>query len=813
MTSFEVAQKLNRINGSHPLTLVAEVETRRLLREVITLGIYTIEPRAAEAIKHALEEVETLSAPIMPTSDFETVAYADELDDLTCIADCRTIDKRDLRLTAGKKYPHTTGSYRFTENFERNKVHFNESTGETYTKTHQCVLSGSDRYIQILDDNGNIIRFMDRPRKNYVSEFDEKLLWDYFKKPVVNTVAEACKAQVEQNIAVLNALEMAAGYKYFPGQKEYLSRIAVKDHALAAADTGVGKSLCAISLIAMKSPQRALIVAPQGAIRASESEDEEDESGMDASQWVKELTRFAPYLQVFEIFSLEDYERICAMNDGELPSGCVYVTYYECLFSNGAREVLPESWDDFKFNKWAKSMGLAELPVAAGAGGIVVDKRLNCNTVGMEKNGIRCIIEPCLATLIGDKFDAVLLDESHRLKNQLTVGGQMMIRLQPKFRYAFTATPIPNTVNDIFSIMGWLAVPGWYKGKVLNAAFPYAREDLQRFTSTFLSMERDLTQEDDNRRRAEKEGKKWSGACVKDSPIISSPARLLKILKPTMGFISKEQCYDKYIPPKIVDVRVPMGKEQTVLYGYFLDRANIPATNPLVRARKQTAWLRNICADPAGFRHGGPKVYSNMNPKVIAILELTRDILAKGEQVIIINSRIGLTSTLHEKLCESGVSIARIDSTLPADQHSAQANLFKSGKAQVLLLGIKCAAAYSFDDCKNLIIGSLEYAFGNYHQAIGRIDRITNKTVKNIWCVLHKNSLEELMWEVVALKGDAATICLRGQRVPRTFIPVDASEVLAKAIERFSLDGSVAESNCEKEWPKLREKIILANKR
>lgn len=73
-----------------------------------------------------------------------------------------------------------------------------------------------------------------------------------------------------------------------------------------------------------------------------------------------------------------------------------------------------------------------------------------------------------------------------------------------------------------------------------------------------------------------------------------------------------------------------------------------------------------------------------MNPKVIAILELVREILGRGEQVVIINSRIGLTNTLATKLAEAEVVVARIDSTQEAEQHAYQANLFKSKRAQVM---------------------------------------------------------------------------------------------------------------------------------
>jgi hypothetical protein len=477
------------------------------------------------------------------------------------------------------------------------------------------------------------------------------------------------------------------------------------------------------------------------------------------------------------------------------------------MFLNGARENAPDTWDDEKLNRYLQvNYGLPPLPRPEIEGDCGSLKRYYCDQIGQEVEGIRSIIAPCLATQIGHLFDMVLLDEAHLCTNLNASVTQMLIRLQPKYRYALTATPIPNIVSNLFSLMGWLGVDDWYKGDRRNAAWPYAREDLGRFNTTFLSSERDITQEEENRRK----DPKWRGTCVKNSPVISSPARLLKLLKPTMAYISKEDCNPKYVKPSMIDVRVPMGKEQARLYGYYLDRSHIPAKHPLVRARKQTAWLRGICADPAGFTHGNketPKVSSNMNPKVIAILELARDILGQGEQVIIINSRVGLTNTLQMKLAEAGASIARIDSTIPAEQHAYQANLLKKMKARVLLMGIKCAAAYSFDHCKYLIIGSIEYSPGPLNQAIGRIDRVTNHCLKKIYCLLHRNTIEEVMYDVVAVKDDAATICLKGKRVPREFKPVDPSEVLAMAIDRFDVSGATPEIECETKWPTLRSKI------
>lgn len=454
--------------------------------------------------------------------------------------------------------------------------------------------------------------------------------------------------------------------------------------------------------------------------------------------------------------------------------------------------------------------------------------------IGTEKAGVRCLAATNLADRIemhqfacglnresidhplGQSYpwDCLLLDEGHVCTNLDAQVTQSLIRLQPEYRYILTATPIPNIISNLFPLMGWLCVRDWYKGKQRNAAWPYAREDLGRFNETFLSHETDHTAAKQRRSR---------GAITKTSPVISSPARLLKLLKPSLAYMGKPEANPQYQPARIIDVRVPMGAEQARLYAWAMDRGNIPASNALVRARKQIAWLRAICADPAGFRHGGPVVSSNLNPKTLAALELIREILAAGETVTVICARIGQTDTLANLLTQAGIPFSRIDSTIPPDQHPVQAAHFKAGRTGVMLMGIKCAAGHSFQHCPNEIILSLEYSFGSLHQARGRVDRVNSRPGVRIFCILHLKSIEEAMYDRVATKEDAATICLKGQRVPRDYQPVDASEVLAENILLWEKEGAKLEAGkasaievrtereCAIDWPKLRDALRLAH--
>jgi hypothetical protein len=111
-------------------------------------------------------------------------------------------------------------------------------------------------------------------------------------------------------------------------------------------------------------------------------------------------------------------------------------------------------------------------------------------------------------------------------------------------------------------------------------------------------------------------------------------------------------------------------------------------------------------------------------------------------------------------------------------------------------------------------VGSLEWSYGTLNQAQGRVWRLTSPKPVKIWVVLHENTVEELLFDRVAVKQDAATLCLHGTRVPRDFKTLDSSEVLAEHIVNYNAgDGEIlSESECELQWHELRQQLVIANR-
>lgn len=812
LNKWSILNTLRRLKDETPVALTTESHSREAMGHLLQYaeeGDVLLEPLAKDAIEASLDQAETYNAPLREPTDQELVAYADEKGMLTC---SESVQEDSIRLTKGKSYDIRTGSTPFTEKFTRKKAYFDEEEGVIKVIEHDCELTGIDRYIRIVDDNGSYQFWRDRPGP-HDNQHQEGRLWNHFERPEVKTVKEVSESLYNDNISEMGAFEAMAGFTYYPGQLDYWARMGIKDYGLAAADVGTGKTLGALTLAWLKKAERILIMAPKGTVENEMGEKKD----YDPAQWVAEIQKFCPYYPVYTLFSESDYMKVHTMRDseGNLPAG-IYITYPSAFLRNRALEWKPGTWakknslkreEDFRSKtniksfKWRKDWGEDDDKYP-----MMYHDRLG----QADANGVQCVAMPSLATICGNEFDMVIIDEAHLMRSRSSIQTRTLLRLQPRYRYALSATPIPNQVTNIFPILGWLAVPDWHLGDQRNAAFPYSMAEYGTFEGQFMSKEFDTTEE----YKRKKDDREWNGRIRSNSAIISSPSRLLKLIKPILAYISKEDCNPDVVPCNISDIRVPMGAEQMELYAKYLDRkVFIPKGDKdkkekqkalLTAALRQTNALRSICCDPAGEFAGMLEkdkdiCNSNFNPKIVTILQMIKENLDKDEQTVVVYSRVGQGSEIAKRLNNASVPYGRIDSTV--SKHAVTAGLFKKKRFPVLLMGINCAQAYSFENCPNLIVASLDWGYGSLHQALGRVHRLNSPKPCSVYVILFENTVEEAIFDKVATKRDAATLCLHGERVDRDYKQMDASEVLAEHIINFNKDGaSRPESECELEW-------------
>ena len=800
---YDTQMDLRLVAGQSPMALTTNVDDRDRLIRLYNNTRVLIEPACKHAIQEALEASKTIPPPIMKPTDYELVAYLDEIGHVIAKDNVQT---DDMWLTKGKKYYVRRVTAKYLEPFERKKVHFNEKSNESYTLMHQMQLAGRDSGFMLRDDRGWNKIFRQHFRAQ-AGEMDERKIWDYFEKPVVKTIKDKHPEEYQANLEALELQEMLSGnFDYLGAQKEYVASVALTDSALVAAETGCGKSAMAIGLMTLKSSVRTLLIAPKGTVKDGEGNEEE----YDPAQWIAEFQKFNPALNVHTLFSREDYETLRDANGGSLPAG-VYVTYDAAMFKTGAMETTPKSWGSKAEQKFREAIGIKRKWIP---GDIYYESGL-----GVTQYGISCIARPSLSTQIQadharncvregkhptSVWDTVVVDEAHLICNLESQVTNAITKLQPKNKYCLTATPIPNMIWNIFPIMGWLSVPNWYQGGKMNPRWPYCSENAGKFRRTFVSYEHDLTQQEINRKNG------YGASTQKPSPIISEPTRLLKLLKPTLAFISKEQCNPNLQPCKVMDVRVPMGDNQSQLYNHWLRLQNYSHIKlPFRKYGAQLQYLRGVTASPTEGKHAKDWCDSAFNPKMVAVMEKARECLAKNEQVVIVYARQAMGTELAKRFAQCDVEVSRIDGTVR--DHATEAGAFKKGKTRIMLMGINCAQAHSFTQCPNLIIASLEWSYGKFNQAKGRVWRLTSPHPVNVYVILHSNSIEEAMFDKLANKEDTATICLYGKQVPNGTVSMSPTEILAEHL--FDWDNmsnpnvTVPESECEEQWLDLCKAI------
>lgn len=798
--------KLDALHGDTPLGAMQMTETREFIKFCLRDEGIPVQRRAEDVLLDAIEKTEKMIPPLRAPTDLECVALCDEQGYLVAKCDASLVNTDPdsnwtgqvrLRITKGKKYKIRVDGVRYRKAFIRPKVKYSREDG-IWVEDHDMELVGKDTLVRVIDDEGGERWFRANPAKKG-HDFHESELWKYFEKPVVDTVKEVNPDSYNNAMEQMDMLEMINGYKYYPGQRDYIARMNCVDSGLISAETGCGKTLIAITLMRLKGPGRRLVIAPKGTVEGSDSDVDH------TAQWLSELDKFAPDLKVYKLFNEKDYNKILAENGGELPKDMVAITYPNAFFSNeGAFEAIPTAWmtRDHE-SKTRKRLGLPEIEEDESS------SISYSRSIGKDINGMRAIWSPSLATKIGDIWDQVYVDEAHFACNINSAVTQSLIRVQAKVRYAITATPIGNMVYNIFPLAGWLMVSKWYRGGLNNPAWPFAKEDIGRFKDLFLSKEFDRTQEQENWRT----GKKTS--ISKDSPVISQPGRLLKSLKPMLGYISKEECNPDLVKCNLMVTKVPMGAQQLDAYAHFIQPENLPFTDPKNRMAVMQNWLRTIAAGgPYGpdfiREHSDLKPTSNYNPKTVMILEKLRECLERKEQCVVIYSRLHSGNEIAARLDKAGVKYSRIDST--QGKHAKEAAIFKAGKRPVMLMGISCAQAYSFENCRNLIIGSLEWSYGKLNQAMGRVYRLNSKRDVNIYTILHKNTIEELVFEKVCTKQDSATICLKGEFVEHDINLMSPEEIMADHVTNFNRNSeNIREEICENEWPALCAGIAKFN--
>jgi hypothetical protein len=797
----KLVESLHLLEGQSPMALVVQKNTREALQRAVDSTVWTVDSKLPPAVEAAIRDYHSSRAPFYPLSEVQRIGYVDESETLLC-------RRNGLPgIEAGKRYE----IFSQTTKIGRHKARLNFD-GEEET----LFISGQDLVITIRGDNAKngtdtSVRFMqfpdmeldatgETPGRNPNTHDLQKLI-EHFEIPEVADIASLRTEEYRANIERLRELERRFGVKLKNFQRDDLARSALMDGAILAWSAGLGKTWAMFLRPFITGSKRVLIVSPDT---------------LHAQTITLAKEKFG--IEVRSLMSQEDFD-----NDADLqralldrlndkpnpgtPGPQFWITSYTALGMNGADEWEPKLVDD----SLQISQRLIDLREK-----IPGWKEEYAAGIGTEEKGIRCVNIPSLSRLVADLFDCVEVDEGVRIKSTDTYISLGVRGLRPKHRLLLSATPIKNRLEDIFWLCHWVC--GGHKEP--TARWPYAddSEAKEQFANEHQLRERNLTRE-----QAYEERTGIRRRFEKRSAEICNIHRLWKLLGPVVIRRRKEDVGEDIAPKIFKPLRVKAGTAQQAVYAFHLQHPPLYSSKgEELKASAQIAVQLNLlrqaalCPNSPNLRgyHNDPRrcSWTDFTTKSAAILGALVEILGRGEQALIASPFQHFNATLHKRLRDSGVTACLCDGTVSAHQRGKMAAAFKQFRYSIMVAGEKAMGeGNSFEQCTNLFLPSLDWAFDINDQTTDRVHRLTSTQPVHIYTCITDNTVDERLYSLYCEKGDSSHLALDGRLFEERTEEVNLAQLLRDAVRDFNPHAStIDEQQVEDEWSALSQKLRIA---
>ena len=208
----EVAKRLNDLDGKNPLQVVMLRNERKFILGLLDpdRGLpWTVSPDLAAAVRAALDNYNRERSPLVPLPEIQRLGWLDEQDDILCRKDLFAPgSESDFPIfRVGARYPLSS----LTVPVERMEWRANLAGVEEeleLTGQELSLIVSSDRDVVFME--GRLqkpgVKIGGKPGDQYI-DFTLQQLVDHFEIPEVPDLATLRRAEYQQRVAVLDALE------------------------------------------------------------------------------------------------------------------------------------------------------------------------------------------------------------------------------------------------------------------------------------------------------------------------------------------------------------------------------------------------------------------------------------------------------------------------------------------------------------------------------------------------------------------------------------------------------------------------------
>jgi SNF2 family DNA or RNA helicase len=327
--------------------------------------------------------------------------------------------------------------------------------------------------------------------------------------------------------------------------------------------------------------------------------------------------------------------------------------------------------------------------------------------------------------LLERKFDLVIVDEAHHLRDRSSQSWKLVDALNKRFLLLLSATPVQNDLIELYNLLTLLK-PGIFK-------------TLKEFRAAYMTPGKPRQPANPERLRA-----LMRGAMVRNTRAIAAlklPRRHATTIKVDGAPGEAEAYSDLAAAARRLAAEGGVGRQRLVLHHLLSAAGSSPAAAASALARI----AERDGADPAWARLAERWAAIGRGGKEAALIELVRP--NPGEKkLVFVHSRETLAH-VADRLVETGVSFARFDGSLSGPEKDAAIAEFRD-HATILLCTQSGGEGRNIQFCNTLINFDVPWNPMAIEQRIGRIDRIGQDREVFVFNLVTRGTLEE---QVLAL--------------------------------------------------------------
>ena len=327
--------------------------------------------------------------------------------------------------------------------------------------------------------------------------------------------------------------------------------------------------------------------------------------------------------------------------------------------------------------------------------------------------------------LLERKFDLVIVDEAHHLRDRSSQSWKLVDALNKRFLLLLSATPVQNDLIELYNLLTLLK-PGIFK-------------TLKEFRAAYMTPGKPRQPANPERLRA-----LMRDAMVRNTRAVVAlklPRRHATTIKVDGAPGEAEAYADLAVAARRLAAEGGVGRQRLALH-HLLGAAG---SSPAAAASALARIAERDGADPAWARLAERWAAIGRGGKEAALIELVRR-NPQEKKLVFVHSRETLTH-VADRLAETGVSFARFDGSLSGPEKDAAIAEFRD-HATILLCTQSGGEGRNIQFCNTLINFDVPWNPMAIEQRIGRIDRIGQDREVFVFNLVTRGTLEE---QVLAL--------------------------------------------------------------